>query len=316
MSETVPPPAASLPRIDPPDQPPVISVVVAVLNARSTIERCLCSVLDQTYPHVELVVLDGGSTDGTVDVLRRYSDRLAWWVSQRDDGIADAWNRGVARSTGRWICFLGADDFLWSAGSLAAAAAQLPGIGDCRIAYGRLCLLDRDGEVIDVWGSPWPDLRDLFRAGVMRVPHPGMLHRRDAFEEHGGFDPRFRIVMDYEWLVRELTRGDAQFLDGVVMAGMQTGGVSSRLSGRLRALAEVRAARRKHGLPPWTLSHAKRWVKAHGLVLAQRIVGGRIMASVRQWRRRRRSRPGVPGVRHAPSNWPVIPRVTPDDRAG
>ena len=87
---------------------PRISVITAVLNGARTVERAICSVLDQQYPHVEYLVQDGGSNDGTLEILARYAERLNW-LSEKDDGVYDAMNRAVTRAKGEWVYFLGAD---------------------------------------------------------------------------------------------------------------------------------------------------------------------------------------------------------------
>ncbi|MEO8069261.1 MAG: glycosyltransferase family 2 protein, partial [Flavobacteriales bacterium] len=90
---------------------PLVSIVTVVYNGAATLERTMKSVLSQNYPHIEYIVVDGGSTDGTVDLLRRYDDRVDHWVSERDQGIYDAMNKGVALCTGQWVALINADDW-------------------------------------------------------------------------------------------------------------------------------------------------------------------------------------------------------------
>jgi glycosyltransferase involved in cell wall biosynthesis len=92
----------------------MISVIVAVFNGAKTLQQCIDSVAGQTYPHKELIVIDGGSIDGTREILEGDATKLAYWVSEPDRGIYHAWNKALARARGDWICFLGADDYLWS----------------------------------------------------------------------------------------------------------------------------------------------------------------------------------------------------------
>src|ERR1700748_1400497 len=89
---------------------PLVTVITAVFNGQPHIAGCLESVLEQDYPNIEHIVMDGCSIDGTVDVLRRYDDQIAYWKSERDSGVYDAWNKGLAEARGEWICFLGSDD--------------------------------------------------------------------------------------------------------------------------------------------------------------------------------------------------------------
>ena len=89
---------------------PLVSVITAVFNGQQYIVNCIESVLQQDYPYIEYIVIDGGSSDGTIDLLRQYDDRIAFWSSEPDRGVYDAWNKGLAIAQGEWICFVGADD--------------------------------------------------------------------------------------------------------------------------------------------------------------------------------------------------------------
>src|SRR4051812_43794117 len=93
--------------------PPRISVITAVLNGDRHLEHCILSVASQTYPNIEFIVIDGGSTDGSVEIIRRHEHRIRYWVSEPDKGIYDALNKGIRASTGDWVCVLGSDDFLY-----------------------------------------------------------------------------------------------------------------------------------------------------------------------------------------------------------
>jgi glycosyltransferase involved in cell wall biosynthesis len=227
---------------------PLISVVVAVYNGQATLQQCLESVSAQTYSNVELIVIDGGSTDGTTDIIRQNVQHMAYWVSEPDRGIYNAWNKALAKATGDWICFLGADDFLWDAQVLVRMAAQLVLLpADIRVAYGQIMLLDHEGRALFTLGQPWNTLRERFKQ-EMCIPHPAVMHRRSLFDTHGGFDESFRIAGDYALLLRELKDGSAAFAPGLVVTAMRQGGISSRPKNTLLTLREVRRAQQKMGL--------------------------------------------------------------------
>lgn len=237
---------------------PLISVVVAVYNGRVTLQQCIDSVASQTFNDVELIVIDGGSIDGTVDLLRANASKLAYWISEPDNGICSAWNKALSHARGEWICFLGADDFLWDSEVLLRCAEQLIMIPDrVRVVYGEVMLLDQNGGEVYKVGRAWDLIRNGFRHH-MNIPHQGVMHRRSLFELHGGFDEKFKICGDYELLMRELLREDAVFLENIVVSGMRCGGVSSNPMSSLALLRELRVAQIKHGLhkPSW------RWLVA------------------------------------------------------
>src|SRR3990172_6849742 len=94
---------------------PLISIIVAVYNGKATLQQCIDSVAQQTYPNKELVIIDGGSNDGTVELLEKNRSKFSYWISEPDRGIYNAWNKGLVQAHGEWVCFLGADDYLWDA---------------------------------------------------------------------------------------------------------------------------------------------------------------------------------------------------------
>jgi GT2 family glycosyltransferase len=224
-----------------------ITVLIATRDAAGTIQRCLDSVYGQTYRNREVVVIDGGSTDGTVDILERNSGRLAYWESKPDKGVYDAWNKGLDRASGDWICFLGADDFFWSADVLERMAPHLEkAYPRSRVVYGKVAYVNRRGEFLDVIGEPWERISKKFLQ-TMPLPHPGLMHHRAIFEQYGRFDVSFRIAGDYELLLRELTRSPAVFVPDLIVVGMQMGGLSTNPENVDRMLRETRSAAIRHG---------------------------------------------------------------------
>jgi len=224
-----------------------ISIIVAVYNCAITLQQCIDSVAQQTYPNKELIIIDGGSNDGTVKLLEANREIINYLVSEPDAGIYNAWNKGVVQAKGEWICFLGADDFFWDKQALelmAAALVKLP--SNIRVAYGQIMLLNNDGQSLYQVGEPWEKVKVNFKQ-VMSIPHPGLMHRRSLFEERGMFDESFRIAGDYELLLRELKFGDAAFMPDVILTGMRQGGISSEPDNILASLCEVRRAQKMHG---------------------------------------------------------------------
>lgn len=226
---------------------PKITVIVAVFNGVRTISQCLDSIVQQNYPDKEIIVIDGGSTDGTVNLLKNYKLKIDYLVSEPDQGIYNAWNKGLAQAHGDWICFLGSDDYLWDLNVLEKMAERLALIpSNILVAYGQIMLLSSDDRSLYTVGKPWEVVKKRFKH-EMSVPHPGLAHHRSLFKLHGVFNESFHIVGDYELLLRELKCGDAAFMSDIIVAGMRQGGISSNPKLTLTSLYEVRRAQLIHG---------------------------------------------------------------------
>lgn len=225
----------------------LISVVVPSFNSATTLRACLESLLNQTLQDFELIVVDGGSSDGTVGLIREFSSRIAAWTSEPDRGVYDAANKGVRRARGEWIYFLGADDRLSSDDTFGRMAPHLRGAFPAfRVVYGKVAMLGKGNEVLAEIGAPWPDTRKRLRS-YMSLPHQGLFQHRSLFEESEGFDLSYPTGADYEFLLRELKERDALFVADVTVAACRTGGRSSRARDHVGLLREWRRAQRQHG---------------------------------------------------------------------
>ena len=241
------------------DPKPLISIIVAVYNGARTLQQCIDSVVHQTYLNRELIIIDGGSRDGTAEILTENSDKINYSLSEPDQGIYDAWNKALVRARGEWICFLGADDYLWDADVLEKLIPHLaPAQKATRIVYCQSVMVDIEGNELARLGRPWPEIKRQFPY-VMGIPHPATFYHRTVFASHGKFDTSFRIAGDFEFLLRELRSADALFVPGIVTTGMQHGGISSAGRNSLSVLKEMRIAQRKHG---YAIPGAK-WVMAY-----------------------------------------------------
>lgn len=205
-----------------------ISVITATWNCIATVGQALDSVLSQSHPSVESVVIDGASTDGTFAVLESYRSRLGVLVSERDKGIYDALNKGIKQATGDVVGFLHADDVFENSEVLArmAAAFQDPTVD---AVYGDLVYVRQDdtSQVIRYWKSGLYDQAALSRGWM--PPHPTFYVRRSVYERLGGFDTRYRIAADYDTVLRFLAvrKIRAAYIPEVLVR-MRTGGISNR----------------------------------------------------------------------------------------
>jgi Glycosyl transferase family 2 len=183
-----------------PSPPPRISIVTPSFQQGRFIERTLYSVLSQGYPDLEYVVQDGGSEDGTVDVLRRYESRLSAWASEPDGGQADAINRGFAGTTGEIMAYLNSDDLLLP-GALAHVASYLHAHPEVDAVYGQRVLIDERDRQVGVWVVPRHDDRVLELGDY--VPQETLFWRRSAWDRAGGrMDQDFHYALDWDLLLR------------------------------------------------------------------------------------------------------------------
>ena len=204
-----------------------ISVVTAVYNGAGTIRDALASVKSQSWPHIEQVVVDGASRDGSAELLHSMRDQFAVFVSERDGGIYDALNKGVSRCTGDVIGFLHADDLLADNMALSRVAAAFvdPAID---AVYGDLVYVQKDDptKVVRYWRSESFD-RSRLAWGWM-PPHPTFFMRRSLYERMGGFDTSYRIAADYDHMLRVLSSGIGVAYIPHVQVRMRVGGASNR----------------------------------------------------------------------------------------
>lgn len=240
---------------------PSISFVIATRNAAAVLPGCLESLRTQSCREFEVLAIDCASTDGTADVLASSADIITRWVSEPDDGIAQAWNKALALARGGWLWFLGADDRLWDRQVVERLLPHLRSATE-RVVYTQVRHVRRSGEVVEEIGEPWARAKVMLRT-LRSLPHQGVLHHRRLFEIHGRFDEGFRFVADHEFLLRELKGADALFVPCVTTA-VGEGGLTTRPENYLALLRETRAALAAHGLrtPPlrWAFRTSCAWL--------------------------------------------------------
>ncbi len=156
--------------------------------------------LNQDFPDLEYIIVDGGSTDGSVDIIRKYADRLAWWVSEKDRGQTDAINKGFARATGDVLAWLNSDD-TYLPGALKSAAEVLDANPKAGLIYGDAHYIDEHSRVIGRFPAAQTDYARL-RRGYVHVPQQSAFFRADLWRKVGPLDPSFYFAMDYDLWVR------------------------------------------------------------------------------------------------------------------
>ncbi len=208
-----------------------ISIITAVHNNKLHIGDCVNSVLAQTYPDIEYIVVDGGSTDGTMEIVSRLtsgSSRLARVLSEPDNGIYDALNKGIKLATGDVIGFLHSDD-IYAGSSVIGKVAAAMGQSSADSCYGDLLYVARDDteRIIRYWRSR-PFEKGLFKKGWM-PPHPTFFVKKKIYDRYGVFNTDFKIASDYELMLRLLEKENiSTWYIPEVLIKMRTGGASSR----------------------------------------------------------------------------------------
>lgn len=266
---------------------PLISVVTVVYNGVRFLSETIESVLAQEGVNLEYWVIDGGSGDGTVEIIQRHSAGLTGWISESDQGISHAFNKGVERSRGTYVMLLNADDALAHRHSLAellrhASDSQWPDV-----IYGDCDLHDPDSGAF-LYRAVVEYQRERFLRG-RALPHPGMLMHQRYFERYGRFDLSFKVAMDYELFLRGIPSVGAVRAP-VLVSRVRAGGISAR--NRALAADETIRALRMHG----HLGRAGEWRMRAAYVARAAVRRGLERAGLYSffdsWRRRRSGQVG------------------------
>ena len=234
------------------DSSPLISVVTATFNAAEQLPHTLRSLRQQTRGDFEWLVVDGGSTDGTVELLRENEDLLSFWISEPDRGIYDAWNKACRHARGEWLIFLGAGDDFAAANTLEQCAVFLHSAAPLvNLIYGRQLLLrPTTRAVIETFGAPWKEIGQRWEIGRPALPpHGAAFQRKRLFSAEQPFDLRFPIAADAHFLLRHVRLAPPQFMPLDVTRG-PIGGVSFRLETARRVGREIAAINRDLGIVP------------------------------------------------------------------
>ncbi len=236
-----------------------VSIITVCYNSIQTLRQTIESVLSQNYPDIEYIIIDGDSTDGTVELIQNYGKRIAQFVSEKDQGIYDALNKGISRATGEVVGILHADDF-YEHREVITQVAQALSNQPSDSLYGDLVYVNAKNpdQVIRFWRS------GEYRQGVFRwgwmPPHPTFFVKKSVYDRYGAFNLRLKSAADYELMLRLLhcKQISTQYLPQVLVR-MRVGGMSNRsLKNRLHSNREDQLA--------WKYNNLKaplflRWLK-------------------------------------------------------
>lgn len=198
---------------------PLVSIITPSFNQAEYLEATIQSVLTQDYPRIEYIVIDGGSTDGSVDVIQKYQNRLAFWVSEQDKGQTDAINKGFNRAKGDILAWINSDD-TYNPKAVGEAVLYLMENPDVAMVYADCDFIDEQGRVIGKFASRQTDYKKL-RQGYVHIPQQTMFFRAKYWKEVGPLDPSFYFAMDYDLWVRIAARAPIKYLPGRTWANFR-----------------------------------------------------------------------------------------------
>jgi len=225
---------------------PLVSIITVTLNSERHLEDTIRSVINQTYPNIEYVIIDGGSTDSTPDIVGKYGKNIARWISEPDKGIYDAMNKGIKMSTGEVIGIINSDDW-YEPDTVERVVKEALECHDCEVFHGNLMMCSPEGEKIFLY-KPDPGFKNIWHD--MTILHPTCFVRKSIYEKHGLFNDRYRIVADYDLVLRLFKAGVRfKYIDRV-LANQRTGGISCTRD--RDAIIENSKIVINHGLSPVT----------------------------------------------------------------
>ncbi len=165
-----------------------ISIIIPTLNCCTVLSKAIESVISQDYLNIELIIIDGGSTDGTIDLIKKYNSNIHYWISEQDRGVYDAMNKGIAVATGTYLFFLGADDELYE--DVITNIFNSLSLENIDLIYGKVIIKDK--------GTILGRLTDYEKLIVFNIPHQAIFYHKSIFEKFKGYDQRYKILADYD----------------------------------------------------------------------------------------------------------------------
>lgn len=267
------------------DSLPLVSIVTPSYNQAAYLEAAVRSVLEQDYPRLEYLVADGGSTDASPEIIRRHADRLAWWVSEKDQGQADGANKGFRRAQGEIIGWLNSDD-LYRPGAIAGAVAAFQAHPEAGLVFSDVDSIDGAGELINVMRFSPRTLEDLMAFKI--ISQPGVFMRRSLLERVGYLDQSYHLLLDHQLWLRMVRHAPPVYVPGARWA-------AARFHAGAKNVAQAGAfGREAYRIAQWlgespdyaaeiARSHRRVWAGAHRLNAFYLLDGGQPGAALKAY---------------------------------
>ena len=255
---------------------PLVSIVTPSFNQAPYLEETIRSVLEQDYPRIEYIVIDGGSADGSVSIIKKYADKLAWWISEVDRGQTDAIKKGFGRAKGKFLAWLNSDD-TYQPGAVSAAVKYLqenPAVG---MVYSDCNFIDEDNRVIGKFDAAQTDYKRL-RRGYVHIPQQTTFFRAGLWHTVGPLDPSFYFAMDYDLWVRIASRAEIKYLPGQTWANFRIHASGKTIAADDRCWPEMLCVHYRDGGNIFAVIVAKYFIR-------------KMIAPLWNWRRRRKLKP-------------------------
>lgn len=262
----------------------LVSIVTPSFNQAPYLEQTLRSVLEQEYPSLEYIVVDGASTDASVDIIKKYMERLTWWVSENDRGQGDAINKGLARASGEIIAWLNSDD-TYLPDTISSAVKIFEQNPDVVLVYGDMLAVDENGQTTNVLKYRQLSLEELLCFQI--IGQPAVFFRRAAYEKAGGLDTTFHFLLDHHLWIRIAQQGKILHVPQVWAAARYHAQAKNRLKaaefGR-EAFRILDWARSEPGLTGTVSKVGRRaHASAHRVDARYRLDAGQSTSALRAW---------------------------------
>lgn len=208
------------------DDKPLISIITVVYNGEKHLEQTIQSVISQTYKNVEYIIIDGGSTDGTLDIIHKYEHMIDYWVSEKDAGIYDAMNKGISLAAGEWIGLINADDW-YESNACEAVAEYFKKKSGAYVFHGIMKMYDESTKYL--YCTKPAKRYSLLKKGMV-IDHPATFISRSLYKEYGLYGTHYKIAADWDLILRLYLAGVEFVSINQVFANFRAGGVSSEMN--------------------------------------------------------------------------------------